>query len=132
MPTRADERTMAILDEVFAAFPGRFRFTSGRRTPAQNAAVNGVRNSYHLTGQAADFVPIDGRYPAGEKEQIAAIVARHGYEVVRHNAGSGMHYHIEPAPGGIRSPATGPIVAGTGDNTTLYLLGALLLVLLIE
>lgn len=91
---------MAILDEIFAAFPGRFRFTSGCRTPSQNAAVNGNANSYHLTTrgcQAADFVPIDGRF--GDKDAIGAIVARHGYEVIQHNVGSGEHYHIEPAPG---------------------------------
>lgn len=95
----ANATTMAIVAEIFAAFPGRFRFTSGRRTAAQNAAVNGHPNSFHLTGQAADFVAINGSYPKGEKEAIGRLVARYGYEVVFHNVGSGLHYHIEPAPG---------------------------------
>ncbi len=98
---------MAILAEIFAAFPGRFRFTSGCRTPAQNAAANGVANSFHLTTrgcQAADFVPINGRF--GDQEAIGAIVARHGYEVLVHDRGSGMHYHIEPAPNGAWTPSS--------------------------
>ena len=86
----ANETTMAIVAEIFAAFPGRFRFTSGIRTEAQNAAAGGVSGSYHLTGWAADFVPVNGHFPPGELERIAQIVSRHGYEVIKHNARSGL------------------------------------------
>lgn len=107
------DRTVSIVNEIFAAFPGRFRFTSGYRSPAQNAAANGVAKSYHLTAQAADFVPINGSYPAGEKEAIASLIAKHGYEVIKHDVGSGLHYHIEPAPGGVAAlPGATDLLAG--------------------
>lgn len=130
----ANATTMAIWREIDAAFPGRFRFTSGCRTPAQNAAVNGNANSYHLTTrgcQAADFVPRDGNFPSAELGQIADLVARHGYEVIKHNAGTGMHYHIEPAPG-YTGPVGGSQSSGGSDNTLYYMLGFLVLVLLID
>ena len=99
--------TIGIINEIFRTFPNRFRFTSGYRTPARNAAVGGVPNSFHITGEAADFVPVDGRYPSGEKEAIAVLVSRYGYEVLKHNVGSGMHYHIEPAQSGKVTPSAG-------------------------
>ncbi|MGI6252138.1 MAG: D-Ala-D-Ala carboxypeptidase family metallohydrolase [Aminivibrio sp.] len=37
---------------------GPIRVTSGRRCPAHNAAVGGVHNSRHLSGLAADIVPV--------------------------------------------------------------------------
>jgi hypothetical protein len=134
----ANATTMAIVAEIFAAWPGRFRFTSGLRTAAENAAAGGVEGSFHLTGQAADFVAINGIYPPCELEQIGEIVRRHGYEVIFHNAGSGNHYHIEPAPGydssqwavGSSQPAT-----DNGQPTTdwlLFGLGFLALYLLID
>jgi len=132
----ASDSTMAIVNEIFAAFPGRFRFTSGCRTPAQNAAVNGVANSYHLTTRgclAADFVPINGNFPSDELAQIAAIVAPHGYEVIKHNAGSGMHYHIEPNGSTPTNDETEPstsLLGGT-NNTVLIGLALLLFVVLV-
>lgn len=90
--------TISIVNEIFAAFPGRFRFTSGYRSPSQNTAANGVEGSFHLKALAADFVPINGSFPADEFSRIGAIVSKYNYEAIKHNAGSGLHYHIEPNP----------------------------------
>jgi Peptidase M15 len=91
-------QTIAIINEIFAAIPqARFRFTSGYRSPAHNAAVGGVSNSFHLTGLAGDFVPENGNAKQYEA-QVKAICARYGYEVLYHTVGSGLHFHIEPKP----------------------------------
>lgn len=99
--------TVAIVNEIFAAFPERFRFTSGYRTPQRNAAVNGAPNSFHVRALAADFVPVNGRYPAAEVESVRRIVENRGGEVIIHNAGSGLHYHIEPRGSAWTSTASG-------------------------
>lgn len=49
-----------ILDPLRKAFGHPIRVTSGYRCPALNAAVGGVHNSQHLSGQAADIVPVSG------------------------------------------------------------------------
>ena len=66
------------------------RLSSGYRDPAHNAAVNGVPDSYHLTGRALDF--------SGNSSQMNAAAAwarqNGATEVLIHNAGSGMHLHV--------------------------------------
>lgn len=91
-------QTISILNEIFTAFPGRFRFTSGYRSPAHNASVGGVPTSYHVKALAGDFVPVSGVYLNSEMAGVRAIAAKYGYEVIIHNVGSGKHYHIEPMP----------------------------------
>lgn len=119
------QKTISIVNEIFAAMPNRFRFTSGYRTPAQNAAANGVPNSFHVRALAADFVPIDGRFLDADKAAISAILAKYGYELITHNAGSGLHYHIEPATSAA-IPAT-----AAGVSSFAIAAGVLILVLLI-
>lgn len=75
---------------VLTEFPG-LRFTSGHRDPVHNARVGGVPNSAHITGRAADFVGT-----ARQMYDAAAWAKLHGARhVLVHNAGSGMHLHIE-------------------------------------
>jgi hypothetical protein len=95
---QTSQLTVKILNEIFAALPGRFRFTSGIRTRAKNAAVGGVATSYHLTGGSGDFVPVDGRYTENDKKVIQSIVSKYGYEAFAHNVTTGKHWHIEPLP----------------------------------
>lgn len=64
--------------------------SSGYRTPEHNAAVNGVPNSYHLTGRALDFSGSSSAMNAG----AAWARANGATEVLIHNAGSGMHLHV--------------------------------------
>lgn len=71
----------AILD-----IPGT-RLTSGRRSPAQNAAVGGVPNSQHLRGSAADIVATT----PDQKNRIRTIARGYGLEVID----EGDHLHIE-------------------------------------
>lgn len=120
--------TISILNEIFADFPvGYFRFTSGYRSPERNAAVNGVDNSFHIKALAGDFVPVNGSYPYSDLESIGQIVSKYGFEVIKHDVGSGLHYHIEPAPGWNNQNA-----AVENSDSLLIGLGFLLLIFLID
>lgn len=70
------------------------RFTSGKRSAAQNRAANGVENSDHLKGTttnpgAADFV---GSMSA--MQAAGAWAQSQGWNVLIHDAGSGLHLHV--------------------------------------
>lgn len=56
---RIDPKLVDYLEKIRAHFGKPVRITSGYRSPAYNAKVGGVKNSYHLKGMAADIV-IDG------------------------------------------------------------------------
>lgn len=68
------------------------QYNSVFRTPAQqNDLIRqglGVKNSYHLTGDAVDMKPVDWNNLGAQKQQFF----RNKYDVVNHN----NHYHIEP------------------------------------
>ena len=69
------------------------RFTGGMRTPETNRRVNGVPNSWHLKGEAVDFVTDQ---PLDEVKRMIAEAGLPSGELLRHNAGSGMHVHYSP------------------------------------
>jgi hypothetical protein len=75
-------RDFAQLGQQFGIQP-----TSTLRTPSHNAEVGGVPNSYHLTGQAADWA-----VPPAQKEQFIREAQSRGYQAID----EGDHVHIEP------------------------------------
>ena len=50
-----------FLDDLREAWGSGIRISSGFRNKALNKAVGGVDNSCHLTGNAADLQPINGK-----------------------------------------------------------------------
>ncbi len=95
-PVRGEsERSRQLRETLGGIFP-QARFTSGYRTPERNAQVGGVPNSWHTRngGDAWDFVD-----PGLTLASAAASIARAGLpagELLRHNVGSGMHFHYSP------------------------------------
>lgn len=89
------ERSRQIRERLAGIFP-EARFTSGYRTPERNAEVGGVPNSWHTRngGEAWDFVAPDVTLAAA-RARIAQAGLPAG-EMLRHNAGSGMHLHYSP------------------------------------
>lgn len=83
-----DEGFVPFVSSLASKFPG-LRVSSGYRSPERNRAVNGVPNSLHLTGQAADFSG-----SAADMQAAAGWAQTQGYRVLIHNAGSGMHLHV--------------------------------------
>ena len=65
--------------------------SSGRRSVENNAASNGASNSNHLNGEAIDFI-VNGDYDPKEVETLAR---QYGLKVLYHDAGSGLHFHVE-------------------------------------
>lgn len=121
--------TLSILNEIFSTYPNKYRFTSGFRSAEKNAAVNGVSDSYHLQALAGDFVPINGSYPYSDLEAIGQIVSKYGFEVIKHNVGSGLHYHIEPAPGWNGSNVQ---AAAASPNYLVYGVAFLFIILILK
>jgi len=72
--------------------PGAFsvgKLTSGRRTARGNAQVGGAKNSYHLRGDAADFVPAKGQTMAELYTQARRFFP-HATEILN----EGDHVHV--------------------------------------
>jgi hypothetical protein len=84
------QQAPAQAPQLFAALGQKYGIqpTSVTRTPERNRQVGGVANSYHLTGQAADFV-----VPQQMKAQFIQDARQNGYEAID----EGDHIHIEPA-----------------------------------
>lgn len=86
------ERGQQIISDISSSLGYVPKFNSIRRTPEkQQELINqglGVKNSYHLTGDAVDMKPADWNRLTDERKNHF----RSNYDVVYHN----NHYHIEP------------------------------------
>lgn len=80
-------------DVATKAVPG-LGVTSRQRTPAQNAAVKGVSNSFHQTDDARDFIPPKGMDMATFYTKLKSEFGPQ-YDVLN----EGNHVHVEPGPG---------------------------------
>ena len=92
-PAASGSTGAQIEQTALAAVPGAI-VTSRQRSAGHNAKVGGVKNSYHLTDQARDFVP-----PAGmSMGQLAASLKQSmpGFDVIN----EGDHVHVEPGSRG--------------------------------
>ena len=78
--------------QVTQAIPG-VGVTSRQRSAAHNAQIGGVKNSFHLTNNARDFVPPQGMTMPQLHAQIKKIFGN-DYDVLN----EGDHVHIEPGP----------------------------------
>lgn len=94
---RLRELCVELLEPIRAEV-GPLRVTSGYRRPKVNAAVGGASTSAHLTGWAADVVPV-----RGTPEQIMRLLHDTGETLAWDQAILyGSHVHL-----GLRRPATG-------------------------
>lgn len=87
--------------------------TSRRRSAADNARVGGVRNSFHMTDQARDFVPPKGMSLTEFGGKLKKLLGE-GTDVVYNSKGHFDHVHVEP---GKRQAASRP--APTRDFTDI-------------
>lgn len=69
--------------------------SGGWRDEATNATNNGTPNSKHLSGLAVDF-NMDAFTPE-EREDIMARAEAQGFTAIWHDAGSGLHLHLQVA-----------------------------------
>lgn len=73
-----------------------FTITSGIRVPALNAAVGGVRSSYHTRGMAADFVVAGGKVPLYEVGMWIQNNCEYS-ELIWEYGGQWIHVAYDPA-----------------------------------
>lgn len=85
-----DDRLVIAVETLRVLFDHPITVTSGYRTEEHNAAVGGVRNSRHLTGQAADLIGPEGLLDA-LYEHAATIKTLLAIREVD-------HVHVELAP----------------------------------
>ena len=88
------------------------RVTSMRRTPAHNRNVGGVRNSYHLSGQAIDIA----RRAGVSHWQIVAAYRNAGYSLIE-ALDEGDHTHLAFGTPHRRAPRPQMVLREEGGQT---------------
>jgi len=76
-----DPELVAVLEQIRIRLGIPLLVTSGYRTPDHNRAVGGLDNSKHLTGHAADAVPVDGNVVRMVDELLALGIRRDQLQV---------------------------------------------------
>lgn len=89
-------------ETALKAIPG-IGVTSRQRSAAKNAQVGGVKNSYHMTDNARDFVPPEGMDMGSLAAKLKATFGA-GYDVIN----EGDHVHVEPGSRSARTVTTPP------------------------
>ncbi|MGI8932261.1 MAG: D-Ala-D-Ala carboxypeptidase family metallohydrolase [Sphingomicrobium sp.] len=88
------------------------RVTSLRRSPEHNRRVGGVRNSYHLSGQAIDIA----RRPGVSHHQIVAAYRNAGYSLIE-ALDEGDHTHLAFGSPRNRTPLPQMVLREAGGQT---------------
>ena len=101
-PTLDEPGARAVIKE---AFPDAV-ITSGKRTPERNAQVGGADTSWHLSGEALDFVPPKGMTLAG----FRSFLEGKGLPI-RELFDEGDHFHWAWGRGGPNQSASAPGMA---------------------
>jgi hypothetical protein len=96
------------LGAVSAAAPDA-QVTSGLRTPERNAAVGGVPNSRHLSGQAVDLVPRPGETMAQLHARVSKVP---GVKAIN----EGDHVHVQVVSGQAQSQYPAGTIMGPPDT----------------
>jgi hypothetical protein len=82
--------------------------TSRKRSAADNKRVGGVRNSFHMTDQARDFVPPRGMSLTEFGGKLKKLLGE-GTDVVYNSKGHFDHVHVEPGSRRAKSKGQGAL-----------------------
>lgn len=103
LPTFAEVENLntlivSVLDPVRSVYGSPIKVTSGYRCTRLNEAVGGVKNSQHLSGLAADLIPVDG-----DLERLKQTIITTGVpfdQLIEEQSGKTKWIHVSIAPSG--------------------------------
>lgn len=103
LPTFAEVENLnnlivSVLDPVRSVYGSPIKVTSGYRCTRLNEAVGGVKNSQHLSGLAADLIPVDG-----DLQRLKQTIITTGVpfdQLIEEQSGKTKWIHVSIAPSG--------------------------------